>query len=57
MQPVVYTVRQINGDYAMLLSESGVENMVAMALLPPETDEGVKLLWKDFSYSVLQGQG
>ena len=57
MQPVVYTVRQINGDYAMLLSENGVENMVAMALLPLETDEGIKLLWKDFSYSVLEGRG
>ncbi len=53
MEPVCYTVRRIDGDYAILLSDSGVENTVAMALLPPETDEGTRLLWKDFEYFVL----
>ena len=53
MEPVCYTVRRIDGDVAILLSDSGVENTVAMALLPPETDEGMRLLWKDFEYFVL----
>lgn len=53
MEPIFYTVKQINGDYAVLLSDSGVENTVAMALLPPETDEGMRLLWENFTYSVI----
>ncbi|MEM1484592.1 hypothetical protein V6615_06885 [Oscillospiraceae bacterium PP1C4] len=53
MEPVQYTVRQINGDYAMLISDTGVENTVAMALLPPETDEGMRLLWENFTYTVI----
>ena len=38
MEPVCYTVQTINGDYAYLLSDSGVENQVAMFLLPEGTD-------------------
>lgn len=53
MGPVYYTVRQINGDYAMLISDDGVENMVAMALLPLETDEGLRLCWENFTYTVI----
>lgn len=52
MGPVYYTVRQIMGDYALLVSDEGVENTVAMALLPPETDEGIRLIWENFSYTV-----
>ena len=51
--PIRYTVTQINGDYAILISDEGVENTVAMALLPPETDEGVRLLWENFTYTLL----
>ena len=53
MDPVYYTVKQISGDYALLLSDEGVEHTVAMALLPPETDEGVRLCWEAFAYRVL----
>jgi hypothetical protein len=53
MGPVYYTVRQINGEYAQLITDDGVENTVAMALLPPETDEGMRLLWENFLYSVI----
>lgn len=48
----VYTVIRIEGDYAILLSEEGIENPVALALLPPIW-EGSKLLWENFSYSLL----
>lgn len=56
MEPICYTVKQINGDYAMLVSDTGVENTVAMALLPPETDEGMGLLWENFVYTVVSKQ-
>ncbi len=50
----VYTVRQIDGDYAHLVDkESGEEILVAMALLPMETDEGDTLEYKNFQYSIL----
>ena len=34
MEPVYYTVESIDGDYAHLISDGGVENQVAMFLLP-----------------------
>lgn len=54
MGPIYYTVKQINGDYAMLISDDGIENTVAMALLPLETDEGMRLKWENFEYTVEQ---
>ena len=45
MGPIHYTVKQITGDYAILLSEDGVENQVAI-------DEGDKLLWENLAYTV-----
>ena len=47
-----YTVSEISGDYAVLLSdESGLERSVALALLPEDADAGDRLLFEDFSYS------
>lgn len=51
MGPIHYTVRQIAGDYAILVSEDGTENQVAMALLPPGIDEGDRLVWENLSYT------
>ena len=53
MEPVKYTVQTINGAYAYLISDSGVENQVAMFLLPDGTDVGSRLLWEDFVWSLL----
>lgn len=53
MQTIFYTVRRIDGDYALLVSDEGVENPVARALLPPETDEGMRLRWEMFSYEII----
>lgn len=50
MGPVVYTLRQVNGDYAMLMDEDGGELMAAMALLPPGADEGCRIIWENFEY-------
>ncbi len=53
MEPVYYTVNTINGDYAYMTSDSGVENQVAMFLLPQGTDIGSRLLWENFSWTLL----
>ncbi len=54
MQPRDYTVIRIDGDYAVLKEQmSGEEILVAMALLPDETDEGIKLHWEDMIYTVI----
>lgn len=52
MEPVYYTVQNINGDYAYLRSDAGVDNQVAMFLLPEGTDVGSRLLWKDFQWEL-----
>ena len=53
MGPVYYTVDSINGDYAYMTSDSGVENQVAMFLLPEGTDMGSRLLWEKDRKSVV----
>ena len=53
MESITYTVRRIDGDYAILVSDDGIENTVARALLPLETDEGMRLLWENFPYSLI----
>lgn len=54
MEPVYYTVDSINGDYAYMTSDDGVENQVAMFLLPEGTDMGSRLLWEDFSWTLVE---
>lgn len=44
------TVQEIAGDYAILISESGNERQVALALLPEDLQEGDKLLFENFQY-------
>ena len=38
------TVKEIRGDYAVLVGESGVETEVALALLPDGVREGIVLI-------------
>lgn len=54
MGPIDYTVRRLDGDYAILVTDQGVENTVARALLPMETDEGMRLRWENFVYTILE---
>ena len=55
MQPVIYKVARIDGDYAHLTNtETGEDILVAMALLPDETDEGITRRWENFEYSVIE---
>ena len=44
MGPIYYTVDSIDGDYAHMTSDSGVENQVAMFLLPEGTTVGSRLV-------------
>ena len=53
MESITYTVRRIDGDYAILVSDDDIENTVARALLPLETDEGMRLLWENFVYTLI----
>ena len=50
MGPKHYIVIKIEGEYATL-TETGDELFIAMALLPEETDIGVKLLWENLTYT------
>ena len=52
MGPKQYIVIKIEGEYATLKdTETGDELFIAMALLPEETDIGVKLLWENLTYT------
>ena len=53
MEPTYYTVLSINGDYAYLRSDSGVDNQVAMFLLPEGVDVDCRLLWENFEWTLL----
>ena len=53
MEPVYYTVKTINGDYAYMTSDSGVENQVAMFLLPEGTTVGSRLVREVLEWSLV----
>lgn len=54
MEPRIYKVARIDGDYAHLTdTKTGEDVLVAMALLPEETDEGMTLKWEDLVYTVM----
>lgn len=53
METKFYTVARIEGEYATLKEASGNELFIAMALLPEETDIGVRLKWEDLTYTVI----
>ncbi len=53
MEPKNYTVLKIEGDYAILKEdETGAEVFIALALLPEGVDEGTRLRYEMFSYSM-----
>ena len=56
MEPKDYTVVKIEGEYAYLRADGDTaENdlFIALALLPPATDEGSRLHYEMFTYSVI----
>lgn len=56
MEAKDYTVIRIEGEYAYLRDESGVckeDLFIALALLPAGTDEGSRLHYELFEYTLL----
>ena len=53
MDPICYTVININGDYVYMISDTGIENQVAIFLLPDGTNIGSRLLFENFEWSLL----
>ncbi len=55
MEPKDYIVLKIDGDYAYLaeVGQKTSDNPVARALLPLEIEEGSKLHWEDFEYTLI----
>lgn len=59
MGPYEYVVEQIDGDYAHLrrLDEPAQElKLVARALLPEEIEEGSRLHYEMFEYTLVSGE-
>ena len=50
MAPIYFTVTKISGDYCFMISDQGVENQVALALVPEEAEVGLRLRWEDFQF-------
>ena len=53
MEPIFYTVREINGDYAGLVTDGGQEHSITMFLLPEGTTVGSRLKWERFEWTRL----
>ena len=53
MEPVYYTVESVDGDYARLISDNGIENQVAMFLLPEGTTVGSRLVREILEWSLI----
>lgn len=57
MEPKDYVVVKIEGEYATLKDkENGEELFIALALLPTETDVGVKLHYEMLEYTVVKDE-
>lgn len=52
MEPIFYTVREINGDYAELVSDGGQEHSITMFLLPEGTTVGSRLKLENFQWEL-----
>lgn len=52
-ETVIYKLVSLDGDYAVLVSEDGIENRVARALLPPEADAGCVIKWENLEYEII----
>ena len=55
MGPYYYTVKRIDGDYAVLVRtdiQDNDETLVARALLPEDINEGTNLIWENLMYRI-----
>ena len=55
MEPKIYSLTKIEGEYAYLTDEkSGEELFIALALLPIGADIGSLLLYENFEFSLFE---
>ena len=54
LEPHDYTVKRIEGEYAILESEENEELFIAMALLPPGVELGTKLHYEMMEYTITE---
>ena len=54
MEPVILTVKEIDGDYAVLAAEDGRERRTALMLLPEGLRDGDRLRFENFEYTLLK---
>lgn len=52
MERVEYTVKNIAGDYAILVTANGIENTVALFFLPLEIQIGSKVIYENLEYTM-----
>ena len=50
MEKVEYTVAEITGDYAVLVTVNGERISFALMLLPPDIEQGDRIIYENFSY-------
>ena len=53
MEPKIYTVTKIDGEYATLTDEGGEELFIAMMLLPLGVDIGTRLSYDFPDFTVI----
>ena len=53
MDPIFYTVQDINGDYAALLTDDGQPHSITMFLLPEGTTVGSRLKLENCMWELL----
>ena len=54
MEEVFLTVKEIVGDYAVLVSDQGEERQTALFLLPEGTTDGTRLRFFCFEYEIVK---
>ena len=53
MDPIFYTVTDINGDYAYMVTDEGGEHSITMFLLPEGTTVGSRLKLENFMWELV----
>lgn len=51
---IIYEIININGDYAYCKSDNGSFTNIAIALLPPDINEGDKVRFYNFAYEKIE---
>lgn len=54
LETTIYKLVSFDGDYAVMVSDSGVENKVARALLPDNADIGSVIKSENLEYELLK---